>query len=158
MASVFCLLSFFFLFLFCFYCYDLINFKFVFLSLYSDNLIVLEFRDVWEKDYCVCSFERREKQGICVKVVWQHFSLQLFLPIGEDKKYGPGREKFLPSFLSSQFSFSNQTVKNSVFHPIFLPLFSILPIFTQTKHNLKQNRRERERERREKGENEERGF
>ena len=38
----FCLLSFF---LF-FFCYDLINFKIVFLSLYSDNLIMLEFRDV----------------------------------------------------------------------------------------------------------------
>ena len=31
---------------FCFYCYDLINFKIVFLSLYSDNLIMLKFRDV----------------------------------------------------------------------------------------------------------------
>ena len=41
---------FFFSFFFCFYCYDLINFKTVFLSLYSGNLIMLEFRDVWEKD------------------------------------------------------------------------------------------------------------
>ena len=40
----FCLLSFFFF--FCFYCYDLINFKILFLSLYSDNLILLEFRDI----------------------------------------------------------------------------------------------------------------
>ena len=40
---------------FFFYCYDLINFKIVFLSLYSDNLIMLDFRDVWEKDCCVCS-------------------------------------------------------------------------------------------------------
>ena len=49
-ASVFCLLSFFsssfFIFFYFFYCYDLINFKIVFLSLYSDNLIILEFRDV----------------------------------------------------------------------------------------------------------------
>ena len=30
----------------CFYCYDLINFKTVFLSLYSGNLNILEFRDV----------------------------------------------------------------------------------------------------------------
>ena len=29
-----------------FFCYDLINFKIVFLSLYSNNLIMLEFRDV----------------------------------------------------------------------------------------------------------------
>ena len=41
LSSVFCL------FFFClFFCYDLINFKIVFLSLYSDNLIMLEFRDV----------------------------------------------------------------------------------------------------------------
>ena len=39
MASVF-------FFFFGFYCYDLINYKIVFLSLYSDNLIMLEFRDV----------------------------------------------------------------------------------------------------------------
>ena len=131
MASIFCLLS---LFFFCFYCYDLINFKILFLSLYSDNLIMLEFRDVWEKNCrvcnrCVCSCERREKQGICVKVLWQHFFLQLFLPIWEDKKCRLKRENFLPGFLSSPFSFSNQTVENSIFHPIFLPLFSI-PLFS----------------------------
>jgi len=39
----------------------------MFLSLYSDNLIMLEFRDIWEKDCCVCSrcvcsYERREKE------------------------------------------------------------------------------------------------
>ena len=33
----------------------------MFLSLYFDNLIMLEFRDVWEKDCCVCSCERRER-------------------------------------------------------------------------------------------------
>ena len=44
MASIFYL---FFSFLFsCFYCYDLINFKIVFLSLYSDNLIMLKFKDI----------------------------------------------------------------------------------------------------------------
>ena len=48
-SAGFCPLSSFFFF-FCFYCYDLINFKTVFLSLYSGNLIMLEFRDVWEKD------------------------------------------------------------------------------------------------------------
>ena len=37
-ASVFCLFFFFFF----SFCYDLINFKIVFLSLYSDNLIILE--------------------------------------------------------------------------------------------------------------------
>ena len=119
MASIFCL---FFSFLFsCFYCYDLINFKIVFLSLYSNNLIMLEFRDVWEKDCCVCSRcfcsrEKREKRGICVEVLSQHFSLHIFLPIWEDKKSGPGRENFLPCFLSLIFSF--------------------LPVFTPTKHTL----------------------
>ena len=41
----FYLLSFF-IFIFGFYCYDLINYEIVFLSLYSDNLIMLEFKDV----------------------------------------------------------------------------------------------------------------
>lgn len=56
-SDSFCLLFF-----FSFFCYDLTNFKIVFLSLYSDNLIILEFRDVGEKDCCVCSCERREKE------------------------------------------------------------------------------------------------
>ena len=57
LSSVFFFIFFFFFFflLFCFYCYDLINFKIVFLSFYFDNLIMLEFRDVWEKDCCVCT-------------------------------------------------------------------------------------------------------
>ena len=47
LSSVFFFIFFFFFFLlFCFYCYDLINFKIVFLSFYFDNLIMLEFRDV----------------------------------------------------------------------------------------------------------------
>ena len=50
MASIFCLLSSstssFLFFFFFFFCYDLINFKIVFLSLYSNNQIMLEFRDV----------------------------------------------------------------------------------------------------------------
>ena len=140
MASVFCLLLFF------FYFYDLINFKIVFLSLYSDNLIMLEFRDVWEKDCCVysrcvCSYERREKQGICVKVLSHHFSLYIFLLIWEDKKCGPGRENFFLGFLSSPFSFSNQIVENNIFHHIFLILVSILLVFTPTKHSLKLERK-----------------
>ena len=146
MASVFCLLSFFsssfFIYFYFFYCYDLVNFfKIMFLSLYSDNLIILEFRDVWDKDCCicsrrVCSCERREKRGIYVKVLWQHFFLRIFLPVWEDKKSGPRRENFFPCFLSLIFSFPNQTMENNIFHPIFLSLFSILPIFTPTKHIL----------------------
>ena len=76
-------------------------------------------------------------ESICVKVLWQHFSLLLFLLIWEDQNCGPGRENFLPGFLSFPFSFPNQTVKNNIFHPIFLSLFSILPVFTPTKHTLR---------------------
>ena len=122
----FCLVFFsFFSLFFCFYYYYyLIYFKIVFLSLYSDNLIMLKFRDVWEKDCCVCNCERRKKQSICVKMLSHHFSLHIFLPIWEEKKSGPGRKNSLPCFLSLLFSFSNQTVKSSIFHPIFLSLFS----------------------------------
>ena len=132
---------FFFLFFFGFYCYDLTNFKIVLLSLYSDNLIMLEFRNVWEKDCCVCNScvcncERREKQGNCVKMLWHHFSLLFSSRFERIKNVGP-REIFLPDFLSSPFSFPNQIVEYSVFHPIFLPLFSILPIFNPTKQSLK---------------------
>ena len=74
MASVFYLLSFvfFFFFFFCFYCYDLINFKIVFLSLYFDNLIMLKFRDVWEKDCCVfsvCSVAEQHGEDLCSSTV-----------------------------------------------------------------------------------------
>ena len=44
---------------------------------------------------------------------------------------------FSSPFSSLLFSFLNQTVKNAIFHPIFLFLFSILSIFTSTKHPLK---------------------
>ncbi|KAK4589164.1 hypothetical protein RGQ29_019954 [Quercus rubra] len=53
---------------------------------------------------------------------------------------GPGRENFLSGFLSSPFSFSNQTVENNIFHQIFLSLFSILPVFTSTKHTLSKSK------------------
>ena len=118
----------------------------MFLSLYSDNLIILEFRDVWDKDCCicnrrVCNCERREKRDICVKVLLQHFFLHIFLPIRENKKSGHRRENFFPCFLSHIFSFPNQTMENNIFHHIFLSLFSIFPIFTPTKHNLKSENR-----------------
>ena len=77
-------------------------------------------------------------EDIWVKVLSQHFPLQIFLPIWEDENCGPGRENFLPGFPSSPFSLLCQTVKNTVFPPIFLPLFSILSIFTPTKHSVKQ--------------------
>ena len=47
------------------------------------------------------------------------------------------RDYFPPHFLFLLFSLLNQTVKNTIFYPIFLSLFSILPIFTLTKYTLK---------------------
>ena len=76
-------------------------------------------------------------EGICVKWISKHFSLLIFLIFWEDKKSGPRRENFLSSFLSLLFFFLNQTVKNNIFYPIFFSLFSILPVFTPTKHTLK---------------------
>ena len=80
-----------------------------------------------------------KKWGICVKCISHHFSLLNFLSIWENKKSGPRRENFLPHFLSLLFSFLNQTVENNIFHPIFLSLFSILPVFTPTKNTLNSN-------------------
>ena len=75
-------------------------------------------------------------EGIMIKVPREHFLFRLFLPIWEEKICGPGRENFLPGFLSSLFSLVCQTVENIVFHSIFLPRFSILPKFTPTKHSV----------------------
>ena len=47
------------------------------------------------------------------------------------------RDYFPPHFLSLLFSLLNQTSENSIFHHIFLSFFSILPVFTPTKHTLK---------------------
>ena len=68
-----------------------------------------------------------------IQYFWQHFSLLLFLPIWEDQNFGPRRENCHPGFLSFAFSFPSQIVENSIFHPIFLPLFS--PNQTQPKDN-----------------------
>ena len=46
------------------------------------------------------------------------------------------RDYFLPYFLSLLFYLLNQTAKNTIFHPIFLSLFSIILVFTSTKHTL----------------------
>ena len=72
-----------------------------------------------------------------VKLPREHFLFRHFLLIWEEKICGPVRENFLPGFPSSLFSLVCQTVENTVFHSIFLPMFSILPKFTQTKHNVK---------------------
>ena len=49
---------------------------------------------------------------------------------------GPGG-KFSPGFFILSVSFASQTVKNIVFHTIFQPLFSILPIIPPTKHSVR---------------------
>ena len=76
-------------------------------------------------------------EGIMVKVPREHFLFRLFLPIWEEKICGPGRENFLLGFPSSLFSLVCQIVENTVLHSIFLPMFSILPKFTPTKHSVK---------------------
>ena len=76
-------------------------------------------------------------EGIMVKVPREHFLFRLFLPIWEEKICGPGRENFLSGFPSSLFSLVCQTVENTVFHSIFLPMFSILPKFIPTKHSVR---------------------
>ena len=48
------------------------------------------------------------------------------------------RDYFPLHFLSLLFFLLNQTVENAIFHYIFLSLFSILPVFTPTKHTLRQ--------------------
>ena len=90
---------------------------------------MLEFRDIWEKDYCVCSCE-----GISVKVLWEHFTLHNFPPNLGGWKLWVRERKFSPGFsILSVFLL----LPNGVFHPIFFPLFSIFPIFTPTKHSVK---------------------
>ena len=72
-----------------------------------------------------------------VKVQWGSFLSWLFLPIWEEKICGPGRENFLPGFPPFLFSLYSQTEENSVFYPIFLPIFSILPKFHPTKNSVR---------------------
>ena len=103
----------------------------MFLSLYSDNLIMLKFRDVWEKDCCVCSCERRKKQIICVKMLSHHFSLHIFLPIWEEKKKWAWEEKFSPMFSISPIFLLQPNSEKQHFSPYFP-----LPIFTLTKYTL----------------------
>ena len=71
-----------------------------------------------------------------VNYIIQHFFLSIFLQNWEDKKMWARRDYFPPYFLYFLFSLLNQIMKNAIFHYIFLSIFSILPVFTQTKHTL----------------------
>ena len=75
------------------------------------------------------------ERGIMVKDNRALF-LWLFLLIWEEEICGFSRKKFLPDFLFSIFSSFCQTVENTVFYPIFLPMFSILSRFTPTKRSV----------------------
>ena len=67
----------------------------------------------------------------------RQFSLIDFpLDLGGKKFVGSGR-KFSPGFPLLLYSSHSQTEENSVFHPIFLLIFSILPKFHPTKHSVK---------------------
>ena len=61
----------------------------------------------------------------------------LFTPIWRDCILKGEERKFVGPPLFSPPPPLNQIVKNSIFHPIFLSLFSILPVFTPTNHTLK---------------------
>ena len=71
-----------------------------------------------------------------VNYIIQHFFLSIFLQNWEDKKMWARRDYFPPYFLYFLFSLLNQIMKNAIFHYIFLCIFSILPVFTPTKHTL----------------------
>ena len=66
----------------------------------------------------------------------REFSLHNFPPDLGGKKLVGSEENFLPGFPSSLFSFASQTMENTVFHIIFHPLFSIVPIIPPTKHSV----------------------
>ena len=77
------------------------------------------------------------KWGYLCKMHFSSLFPPHFLPTWKDKKSGSRRENFISYFLSLLFSFLNQIVENNIFHLIFFSLFSIFPIFTPTKHSLK---------------------
>ena len=64
------------------------------------------------------------------------FSHSFSSQFGRMKFVGPG-ENFFLGFSSSIFSSLCQIVENTIFHPIFLPMFSILPKFIPTKHSVR---------------------
>ena len=81
--------------------------------------------------------DRWEREGISVIWLWEHFSLHSFPPDLGGWDLWPGRENFLPGFPSSVFFTLYQTVENTVFHPLFFPMFSILSKINPTKHSVR---------------------
>jgi len=75
-------------------------------------------------------------EDICVIYYPPHLFSLVFLLNWKDKKMWARRDYFPPYFRSLLFSLLNQIRENSIFHPIFLSFFSILPIFIPTQHTL----------------------
>ena len=86
-------------------------------------------RAMWRRAVC-------KDGGICVIYCPYNLFSLVFLLNCEDKILWARRENFLHHFLFLLFSLLNQTRENSIFHPIFLFFFSILPVFTPTKRGL----------------------
>ena len=72
------------------------------------------------------------------------FSLIAFPPNLGGKILWAQGENFLPGFPLPLFSPHCQTVENSVFHSVFLPIFSIPPKIYPIKHNVKEAIRARD--------------
>ena len=71
------------------------------------------------------------------KSAMRKFSLMAFPPDLGGKNLWARERKFSPGFPPFLFSLYSQTEENSVFYPIFLPIFSILPKFHPTKHSVR---------------------
>ena len=82
--------------------------------------------------------ECNKGEDICVIYYPHHLFSLVFLPNWEDKIMWAWRDYFPHHFLFLLFSLLNQTRENSIFHPIFLSFFSILPVFTPTKRGLRE--------------------
>ena len=67
------------------------------------------------------------KLGYLCKMYFSSLFPSHFPQIWEDKKSEPRRKNFFSYFMSFLFSFLNQTVKNSIFQNIFLPLTLFSP-------------------------------
>ena len=134
-SNGFCLLSFVFSFLFFFFFFFIVMIWLILKLCFWVCILI-----IW---LCL-SLEMVERKIVMIvamraflyKCCESTFLSTIFLLIWEDENCGPRRENFLPGFLSSAFSFFCQTVENTVFHPIFIPLFSILTIFIPTKHSV----------------------